>query len=342
MKILILHLTAIGDIIHNLPCLYLLRKYFPNSYIGWAVCKEPYPLLKNHKLLDRVFLLQNFPKSICYDYHIIREMADIDWDIIIDYHFYFKTLILRSFLKGKIYTFSYSDVLRFEEYLSYFFSNKNSDCSKLINVTSKYLKLTEFVINENSEFKNISFTNINPNEFNLFCDNSDVVIDYFEKNKINNYIVLCPNSSEKVRIWKLSYWIDLIINLLDKNKYKILLLGLDFTQIGIEIKNKIIENKLNNNNLYILPKFNLNQVSIVLKKCQYLIAHDSCILHMGNFLGIKTIGIFGPTCGIWNCSYYKNCKILQGKTKLVRYKNHWDYDCIHQIKYYDVLKNIDN
>ena len=252
LNILILRLTAIGDVLHTIPSLYLLRKYFPNSYIAWAVCKYPASLLTNHQLLNKVYVFQNFPKSICQDYSIIKEMANTEWDIIIDYHFYLKTLLLRSFLKGKVYTFSYSDVLRLEEYLSYLFSNQNANCSQSTNVTSKYLMLTQKVILQNSNFTNISLPT---NKFNIFCNNSQPVVDFMTKNNIIKYIVLCPNSSEKVRIWKLKYWMDLIIHLINKKKYKILLLGLDFTPIGNQIKNKIIQGNLDKSDfLYILPK----------------------------------------------------------------------------------------
>tara|TARA_B110000858_G_C17600198_1_gene379759 strand:- start:404 stop:568 length:165 start_codon:yes stop_codon:yes gene_type:complete len=54
MKILIIRLSAIGDVIHVLLSLYLLRKYFSNDFIGWAVQKKSSELLINHSRNDQV------------------------------------------------------------------------------------------------------------------------------------------------------------------------------------------------------------------------------------------------------------------------------------------------
>ncbi|MFH1227564.1 MAG: glycosyltransferase family 9 protein [Planctomycetota bacterium] len=44
-KILIIRLSAVGDVINTLPVLRLLRKHYPQSYIGWAVEEKAKDLL---------------------------------------------------------------------------------------------------------------------------------------------------------------------------------------------------------------------------------------------------------------------------------------------------------
>lgn len=331
LKILILRLSSIGDIIHTLPSLYLLKKYLPNSFISWVSDKEPSSLIRNNILLDKIFIFNDFPRTIFSDYNILTELKSIEWDIIIDYHFFFKTLILRSFLFGKVYTFSYHDVYNFEEYINYKFSNVAINCSMVENKTNKFLNLTKGVLQD--ILKIDINTEIDKNKFTI-CENN--LINYNKNKKI---ISLCPNCSELNRIWKIQNWINLIKELIKLNDFEILLIGLDFTEVGNNIK-KIIDNSKFKNRVTILPKMSLVDTASILTQSSIFIGHDSCILHIANFLNVNTIGIYGPTCGKWNCSYYKNCRVLQGKTKFKRYRNHFDKECINQVLVKDVLNLI--
>ena len=148
-KILIIRLSSIGDVVHIIPSLYLLRQYFPDAFIGWVISEKSADIIKGHSLLDKVYILKRFPRTICKDYEILKSLKLIKWDIIIDYHFFLKSLLLRPFLYGTIYTYSYNDIYLFEEYLNYICSHKNIDCSLADNCIEKALYLTRGVINEN-------------------------------------------------------------------------------------------------------------------------------------------------------------------------------------------------
>ena len=53
-RILIVRLSAHGDVIHTLPLLTALRQQFPNATIGWLVDSSAAPLLENHPALDHL------------------------------------------------------------------------------------------------------------------------------------------------------------------------------------------------------------------------------------------------------------------------------------------------
>jgi lipopolysaccharide heptosyltransferase I len=56
-SILIVRLSALGDVIHVLPCLSALRRAFPGAKLGWAVEELSAPLLDGHPELDRVHVI---------------------------------------------------------------------------------------------------------------------------------------------------------------------------------------------------------------------------------------------------------------------------------------------
>jgi heptosyltransferase-1 len=57
-KILIVKLSAIGDVVHTLPALNALRRHFPNAHITWLVEEAAADLVAGHRCLDRVLVSQ--------------------------------------------------------------------------------------------------------------------------------------------------------------------------------------------------------------------------------------------------------------------------------------------
>ena len=58
-RILIVRLSAIGDVVHGLPLARSLRRLYPHARIAWAVQEGPAPLLAGHPWIDEVLL---FPR----------------------------------------------------------------------------------------------------------------------------------------------------------------------------------------------------------------------------------------------------------------------------------------
>ncbi len=59
-NILIIRLSAIGDVVHVLPALRLLRSHFPESEIAWLVEDKASDILTRHPDIDDVII---FPRK---------------------------------------------------------------------------------------------------------------------------------------------------------------------------------------------------------------------------------------------------------------------------------------
>jgi hypothetical protein len=57
-RILIVRLSAIGDVIQAAPIACALREHFPKAFIAWTVAGRTALLLQGHKAIDRVIQLQ--------------------------------------------------------------------------------------------------------------------------------------------------------------------------------------------------------------------------------------------------------------------------------------------
>lgn len=88
-RILIVKLSAIGDIVHTLPALRVLREARSDYYLGWAVHQAGANLLEGHPLLNEVIIV---PREWSFSpfawgglKKLLRGRTGDDWDIAIDF-----------------------------------------------------------------------------------------------------------------------------------------------------------------------------------------------------------------------------------------------------------------
>ena len=112
-SILIVKLSAIGDVVHTLPLLEVLRKNFPQARIDWVVEEEAGQIIKGHPMLDHVLISRrkSWQKSMTTPrartaalremIRFIRELRSHKYDLVIDLHGLFKSGVLTGLSKGK-------------------------------------------------------------------------------------------------------------------------------------------------------------------------------------------------------------------------------------------------
>ena len=108
MKILILRVSAIGDVVHTLPAIFLIKKTCPQAKISWVVQKKAAALLIGQPFLEKVWILPN--KFLSYKnwgttFKTIQQIRKNSWDAILDFQGIIKTSVLASFCKGTKYGF---------------------------------------------------------------------------------------------------------------------------------------------------------------------------------------------------------------------------------------------
>ena len=97
-SILLVKLSAIGDVVHTLPLLEVLRQNFPEARIDWLVEEEASPMIEGHKDIDNVIV--SFRKSwqkrllsqggrrdvVSEIRHFLSDLRSHEYDLVIDLH----------------------------------------------------------------------------------------------------------------------------------------------------------------------------------------------------------------------------------------------------------------
>jgi len=84
-RILIVRLSAIGDVVHALPVLDALRRALPDAHLGWAAHPGPAGLLEGHPQLDELVLIPRrdwTPGGLMRMRRALR--AGGRWDVAVD------------------------------------------------------------------------------------------------------------------------------------------------------------------------------------------------------------------------------------------------------------------
>lgn len=123
-------------------------------------------------------------------------------------------------------------------------------------------------------------------------------------NKDQKVILIHPGVSKMsirkniIKFWSYNNWVNLILNLLKQDKYRILLAGGPDDEEIFESIRKIIEGKeINKSNLIDLygKTKNISQLAALIKKSDLLVCVDSAPMHIAVGTQTPLIALFGPT-----------------------------------------------
>ena len=84
-SIVLVKLSAIGDVLHGVPTAVALKKAFPGSRVGWVVEGRSCDVLAGHPAIDHLFRLpRGWMKSLRTVQLLRRQLLDFRADVAID------------------------------------------------------------------------------------------------------------------------------------------------------------------------------------------------------------------------------------------------------------------
>jgi len=117
MKILIVKLSALGDIVHALPVVDYIKNYFPTAEIDWVVEERFQELLATHPLINRIYPVDtrairwNPVRGCRVLFNLGRLMASRGYDVVLDLQGNIKSGIFTILSRAPLrYGFSRSEV----------------------------------------------------------------------------------------------------------------------------------------------------------------------------------------------------------------------------------------
>lgn len=283
-KILIVKLSAIGDIAQSTPIIHALRRKFPDAYIAWAVEDKNSSILLNNPLLDKVFLMPKLKWKNRKEFiQKIKEIRKENFDIAIDLQELFKSSIIAG-LSGAKKRIAHAGTREFAEI---FINEKlpahdNFDPEKLI--IERYLEPAEYLGAPVDEVK-FSLPYINEETKRRV----DKLLENIDKTK--EIIIFSPATIWNSKHWLEEYWTELLNKL--SGDYNIIFTGMEADKKLIE---RITANAERKNYLSLAGRTNLLELIELFNRAKYLIAPDTGPAHIANATQSPSIiMLFGST-----------------------------------------------
>jgi len=295
LNILVVRISAIGDVIHTLPCVFLLKKLLPHARISWVVQQKAASLLVNQPFLDNVYVLPDnfmYPKQWSATWATLRALRSTKWDGILDFQGITKTSILLPFLRGKKYGF---DRQHARWGLSTYFTHKQVS-PEFNNIIQKNLSLAGFAAYDLEPHAACPSVNKLQSSFLLSFQNEEkaAVAAWLAAENISSFIALCPNTTWDSKHWPHDYWVA-FVEQLQSSRYQNRPLVVVGSSFGPAAKNLLDSLRMRGVPVHAMPAWNLTTTGYALKHAELVLAPDTGLLHLCDYLGVKTVGIFGPT-----------------------------------------------
>ena len=135
-RILVVRLSAMGDIIHTLPAVASLKNSYPGSHLTWVVEPRWLPLLEANPYVDRVVVLRR--QSWSEYLESWRDLCAARYDFAVDFQGLTKSALVASVARpDRIFGFHQKQVR--ERVAALFYSNKS--LSRAAHVVDKNLEL---------------------------------------------------------------------------------------------------------------------------------------------------------------------------------------------------------
>jgi heptosyltransferase-1 len=291
-KILVVKPSSLGDIVHSLPFLNVLKRCFPKAEIHWIIAKGLEGLLEGHPMINRLWIInkdawkniKNVGSTVKELRVLFKELKKEKFDIVVD---------LQGLLRSGLITAATAAPVRIgfteaREGSRVFYTHK-VDGGKNIHAVDRYLKIAEFLGCDTSD---VCFP------FPLYKQSSPIILPSSE-----DYAVMVPGARWKTKIWppekfgKLSSNLSLISIIVGSKR-------------DIDTANKIV-NLSHSKALSLAGKTTLKELIEVIRHARFVISNDSGPMHIASALGVPIFAIFGPTDPVRTGPYGKGHTIIK-------------------------------
>jgi ADP-heptose:LPS heptosyltransferase len=290
-RILIVRLSAIGDVIRTLPAVRLIRRELPEACLGWAVESLSYNLIKGHPEIDKFFI---FPKKQIQqaikraDFKEAKRLIN-DFGAELKAEQFEIALDMQNLFKSGIVTLLSGAKTR----IGYGLSREGSGFFLTNTITPPFRTHQEmpFVDWQLELVRRLGVTGGDVQFVLPDFSPEETTIDRFlaSQNIEAPYFCLAPGTSWPNKSWTPEGMAALTDRLSDYGKVLI---------IGSELDRKIAEQALRltkTNPVDTIAKFNLRELAVLLRKARLYIGGDTGPMHLAVAVGTQIVAWFGPT-----------------------------------------------
>jgi lipopolysaccharide heptosyltransferase I len=341
-RILIIRLSAIGDVVRALPAVNALRSEFPKVHIAWVVEEKALDILAWQPEIDETIVFQRkrwkkgilnpltFSRTVGEICGFVRELRSKHWDIALDFHGILKSGLI-SFVSGAKERVGFARGYCKE--WNHLFNNRRviPGSSRMSRFERNFVLLDFLGVDGGRRDANIRVSQ----------EDVEYVDRFFRDNgqEISLPIVaIHPGTSPKTpyKRWATAHYSELADRLVEELKASVLLTwGPGERPMVDEVRRQMQRRSL------VAPETrSLKQLAEILRRCTIYVGSDTGPMHIASLVGTPVVGIYGPTDPVVNAPYGGTPHIIVRKDlpcSPCRNRRCKDVKCMDAITSQDVL-----
>jgi heptosyltransferase I len=289
VNILVIKLSAIGDVIHTLPSVAGLRQRYPEAHITWIIEETASDLIENLPHVDRIivssrkrWLREIRQGKIRGPFREMKAMLDLlrdrPYDLVIDFHGLFKSAVFVLLSGGK-------RKLGFDsmQEMSGLFLNEKIPEDMRKHAVDRYLDFLRY----------LGAADIKP-EFLIPVDedNQQKVDDLLKSHGVDQhkpFVAISPMALWETKLWQEEKFAELSDRITGELGCRVVMTG---NEKGILDR---IESLAKRPLVNLGGKTTLRELACIYQRASVLVTTDSGPMHLAAAVRTPVIALFGPT-----------------------------------------------
>jgi heptosyltransferase-1 len=308
-NILIIKLSAIGDVVHSLPFLETLRSGFPGAHIDWVVEEDAFQIIEGHPGINRIMISRrkSWGREVLREtkgpWTVLKEISGFlknlrakKYDMVIDLQGLLKSGVLTGLSRGK----RKIGMSGAREGGWLFFNEPPVPVDYDQHAVDRYLRVAEYV----------------------GCDavstRGSIPVPGSEKKKIDNIlaasrigdlplVAINPMAKWKTKLWEPGRFAVLADKIRDEFHSNVIFTGSEHDREIIEHSIRLMKGDA----LNLAGKTSLKGLTYLYGRCKTLVCTDTGPMHMAVEMGCPVVALFGPTAPWRTGPYGRGHKVIR-------------------------------
>ncbi len=284
-KILIIKLSSLGDIILTTAALRAIREKFPreNYKISFLVGQESKDILLRSPYIDELLVceLKNKDKGMKGLWNIGNVLRKKNFDIVIDLQNSRASHIL-SYLSWSVNRYGYNN-----KKFSFLLNHTIRDEKPLIDPVTHQFRILKML-----------GIDLLDNRLELWPSTEDLktVDELLNAQWLSQIQKIVGINISASRRWSTKTWpLEFLVCLCEELGLKDIRVVITGTVEDAPVANMLINSLKNTKVINACGKTSINELAVLIKKCNVFISADSSPLHIASAVGTPFIALFGPT-----------------------------------------------
>ena len=292
-NVLIIKLSAIGDVVHALPVSAAVKETFPDAKITWVVEPPAYDLIKMNPCVDKIILfhkkdfrtLKGFAKLFL---PFRREIQSETYDAVLDLQGLFKSAAIAFFAKSNI-KLGICNMREMSDKISKPVVGENFQG----HIVERYLDTARAI---GCKVEKVTFPLIVPP---TEMKRADTITNHLGLRAGNSYVILAAGANWPNKRWDVKYFAEIGDWLYNMNIVPVIVgNGAVDVQRAAEIESLMEIPPIN-----LVNQTNLPQLAHVIKNSCVVIGGDTGNVHLAAGLKVPAVMLMGPTDSNRNGAY---------------------------------------